>query len=198
MPARASPNRSTPYVEAGLLHLPTRTKADIRKVRVGGSDWKRWLATASKFYVKVPAGGNGFFCRKDVRAGGSAYWSAFQRRAGQVARVYLGKDTEVTMKKLIEVTDRLATQAGEPQAPAGPVTAIGEPQIESVRFSKGNILFDLADGRIISTPLEWFPRLKNASVAQRQNFYVAETRTGVHWPDVDEDISVRVLMGLPS
>lgn len=198
MPARTSPNTNTPYLETGVLHLPTHGKAPPKKLQVGGMGWKHWLKTASKFYVKTPAASQGFFCRKDTRASGSAYWSAFQRRAGQVARVYIGKDEEVTMEKIKEVSDRMATQARKYQAPAGPVTVIGEPQIAVVRFAKRQIIFDLADGRMVSAPLAWFPRLQTANVAQRQNFYLDDTRTGAHWADVDEDISVRVLLGLPS
>ena len=54
--------------------------------------------------------------------------------------------------------------------------------------------FVLADGREISAPLEWFPRLRDASVAQRLNWRLIGKGIGVHWPDIDEDIAVSTLM----
>lgn len=54
--------------------------------------------------------------------------------------------------------------------------------------------FVLADGREISAPLEWFPRLRDASVAQRLNWRLIGKGIGVHWPEIDEDIAVSTLM----
>ena len=54
--------------------------------------------------------------------------------------------------------------------------------------------FVLADGREISAPLEWFPRLRDASVAQRLNWRLIGKGIGVHWPDIDEDVAVSTLM----
>jgi hypothetical protein len=51
---------------------------------------------------------------------------------------------------------------------------------------------DLADGRTIGVPLAWFPRLLNASSAQRQN--VELSRIGLHWDEIDEDISIAGLL----
>ena len=56
----------------------------------------------------------------------------------------------------------------------------------------------LEDGRVIGAPLDWFPRLLEATPEQRARWELWPARTAVHWPDVDEDISVRVLMGHPS
>ena len=50
----------------------------------------------------------------------------------------------------------------------------------------------LADSRVVSTPLWWYPRLLEASAAQRNN--VELMRDGVHWPDVDEDLSIRGML----
>lgn len=55
--------------------------------------------------------------------------------------------------------------------------------------------FVLADGREISAPLEWFPRLRDASEAQRKKWRLIGRGIGVHWPDIDEDIAVDTLMG---
>jgi hypothetical protein len=56
----------------------------------------------------------------------------------------------------------------------------------------------LADGREISASLAWFPRLLNASPTERANWELIGGGEGIHWPDVDEDISVASLLGLPS
>jgi hypothetical protein len=56
----------------------------------------------------------------------------------------------------------------------------------------------LADGREISAPLEWFPRLRDATDEARANWRLIGRGQGIHWPTLDEDISVRLLLGLPS
>lgn len=48
----------------------------------------------------------------------------------------------------------------------------------------------LTDGRIVSAPLTWFPRLLNATPEQRSNFELIGDGEGIHWPDADEDLSV--------
>jgi uncharacterized protein DUF2442 len=52
----------------------------------------------------------------------------------------------------------------------------------------------LADGRELTVPLEWFPRLRDATPEQRRNWRFIGRGQGIHWPDVDEDISVAGLM----
>jgi hypothetical protein len=52
----------------------------------------------------------------------------------------------------------------------------------------------LADGRELAVPLEWFPRLRDATTEQRKNWRFIGRGQGIHWPDVDEDISVVGLM----
>ena len=54
----------------------------------------------------------------------------------------------------------------------------------------------LADGREVSVPLEWFPRLRDASSEQRGNWRFIGRGQGIHWPDVDEDISIEGLLRL--
>ena len=54
----------------------------------------------------------------------------------------------------------------------------------------------LADGRELAAPLEWFPRLRDASPEQRGHWRLIGRGQGVHWPDVDEDISVSSLLRL--
>ena len=63
-----------------------------------------------------------------------------------------------------------------------------------VMFTEDALLFILADGREISAPLEWFPRLRDADEKKRKNWRLIGNGVGVHWPDVDEDISVNTLM----
>ena len=54
----------------------------------------------------------------------------------------------------------------------------------------------LADGRELAVPIEWFPRLRNATPDQRKHWRMIGRGDGIHWPDVDEDISVRTLLRL--
>ena len=53
---------------------------------------------------------------------------------------------------------------------------------------------DLADGRTIMAPVAWFPRLKHGTVAERANWRLIGSGEGIHWPDLDEDISVESLL----
>ena len=52
----------------------------------------------------------------------------------------------------------------------------------------------LADGRELSAPLEWFPRLRDATAEQRGHWRLIGGGEGIHWPDVDEDISIATLL----
>ena len=52
----------------------------------------------------------------------------------------------------------------------------------------------LLDGREISVPLEWFPRLRNASEKQRRHWRLIGTGVGIHWPELDEDLSIPALL----
>lgn len=52
----------------------------------------------------------------------------------------------------------------------------------------------LSDGREINVPIEWFPRLRDATPAQRQNWRLIGRGVGIHWEDIDEDISVEGLL----
>lgn len=56
----------------------------------------------------------------------------------------------------------------------------------------------LADGREMAAPLAWFPRLRDATPEQRRHWRLIGRGSGIHWPDIDEDISVRALLGLPT
>jgi hypothetical protein len=71
---------------------------------------------------------------------------------------------------------------------------IGDIGIKNIRFTNDRIYFELRDGREISVPLDWFPRLKEASPEERANYYLTANGTGIHWESIDEDISVKYLL----
>lgn len=77
------------------------------------------------------------------------------------------------------------------------LSVLREPVAINVSFTDFTVAFDLADGRSISAPLAWFPRLEKATMEERQNWELIGRGCGVHWPDVDEDISMLGLLGLP-
>ena len=71
--------------------------------------------------------------------------------------------------------------------------------IRDVRVSEDTLAVDLADGRTISVPLSWYPRLMRATPAQRAKWEIAGGGYGIHWPDIDEDLSVEgLLRGAPA
>jgi hypothetical protein len=67
----------------------------------------------------------------------------------------------------------------------------------SIQFGPDALVVHLQDGRSLSAPLEWFPRLLAASPEQREHWELLGSDIGIHWPDLDEDISVAGLVGLP-
>ena len=71
--------------------------------------------------------------------------------------------------------------------------------VKGLRFDDYSLIVDLVDGRTISVPLAWFPRLLHASPAQRNNWKLAGGGFGIHWPDLDEDLSTEgLLAGIPA
>jgi len=65
-----------------------------------------------------------------------------------------------------------------------------------VAFTDDELIVTLADARRVSAPLEWFPRLRGATPAQRGNWRLIGRGIGIHWEELDEDISVRSLLAL--
>lgn len=65
---------------------------------------------------------------------------------------------------------------------------VGDLQPRSVEFTASELVVTLADGRRIATPIDWYPRLKSATAAQRQKFELMPM--GIHWPDLDEDLGI--------
>ncbi len=73
-------------------------------------------------------------------------------------------------------------------------TELREAIAESLSLSEDSLVVDLADGRTITVPLPWFPRLAHATPSERANWRLIGNGEGIHWPDLDEDISVASLL----
>ena len=71
-----------------------------------------------------------------------------------------------------------------------------DPTAVAVALDDALLRVTLADGRELAAPLEWFPRLRDASPEQRSHWRLIGRGQGIHWPDVDEDISVAGLLRL--
>ena len=74
------------------------------------------------------------------------------------------------------------------------ITKVNEAMASEVRFSAAMMHVRLVDGREISVPIEWFPRLRDASIEQRKNWRLIGKGIGIHWEDIDEDISISALL----
>jgi hypothetical protein len=68
------------------------------------------------------------------------------------------------------------------------------PQAQKVWFTDTKMYVLLTDGRELGTPLEWFPRLRDASEDQRMNWRLIGGGIGIHWEEIDEDLSVAGLL----
>ena len=72
-------------------------------------------------------------------------------------------------------------------------------RIRDVRFSADRLIVDLADGRTIAVPIAWYPRLERATPPERANWQISGGGYGIHWPDIDEDLSSEgLLRGTPA
>lgn len=70
---------------------------------------------------------------------------------------------------------------------------------KNVKVSADTLIVELRDGRSVSVPLKWYPRLAEGRPAERRNWKFTGPGTGIHWPDLDEDISIEgLLLGRPS
>lgn len=79
------------------------------------------------------------------------------------------------------------------------IAANSDPRVSNVRVTDDAITAELVDGRTISVPLVWSWRLSDATPEQRQRFEIIGDGEGIHWPEVDEDISVQgMLSGVPA
>ena len=71
-------------------------------------------------------------------------------------------------------------------------------RVADVAFTANSLAVRLKDGRQISAPLEWFPRLKSASPSERAEWEPCAAGHGIHWPKIDEDLSVDGLLRVTS
>jgi hypothetical protein len=72
-------------------------------------------------------------------------------------------------------------------------------RVADVTFTDDSLSVSLRDGRKISVPLAWYPKLLHATLEQRNNWKVAGAGYGIHWPDIDEDLSTEgLLRGAPA
>lgn len=70
-------------------------------------------------------------------------------------------------------------------------------RILDVAFDTDQIWFMLEDGRILGVPMIWFPKLDSATEEQRSRWELVSGADAIHWPEVDEDVSVSGLLGIP-
>jgi hypothetical protein len=78
-------------------------------------------------------------------------------------------------------------------------TSTVDVRAQHVAVADGALTVDLSDGRSISVPLAWYPRLLHGTSAERDNWRLVGNAEGIHWPDLDEDISIEnLLLGKPS
>ncbi|MGH9619691.1 MAG: DUF2442 domain-containing protein [Bryobacteraceae bacterium] len=75
-----------------------------------------------------------------------------------------------------------------------PVSFIEEPLAVTVKTDESSLTVELSDGRTISVPLVWFPRLFDASAEDRAEYELLGDGIGIHWPRIDEDLSVAGLL----
>jgi hypothetical protein len=81
----------------------------------------------------------------------------------------------------------------------GIIALKADERVADVKVSRDTLSVSLRDGRTIIVPLAWYPRLLNATAAQRKNWRVAGGGYGIHWPDIDEDLSTEgLLRGAPA
>lgn len=76
---------------------------------------------------------------------------------------------------------------------------LGAPRAIGVSVSEDAFSVELADGRTLAVPVSWYPRLVHASEAERANWRLNGNGSGIHWPDIEEDVSIEgLLAGRPS
>lgn len=73
--------------------------------------------------------------------------------------------------------------------------SISTAKIKRITFRKGIMTIFMPDGLKICAPIEWYPRLERATSKQRNNWQVLGRNYGIHWPELDEDLSIEGLLG---
>lgn len=104
-------------------------------------------------------------------------YPGLKREAVQAAIVYAA---DITGERFLDMPE-ISTLAFEPRA-------------RKVTFDADNMWVELTDGRQLGVPLAYFPRLLNATRKEREGFIISGGGIGIHWDDLDEDISVRALL----
>jgi len=81
----------------------------------------------------------------------------------------------------------------------GTLALAADERVAEIHLTDDNLVVSLMDGRTISVPLVWYPRLLNATLKQRRNWQIAGGGYGIHWPDIDEDLNTEgLLRGAPA
>lgn len=79
------------------------------------------------------------------------------------------------------------------------VTEVRMAAAQNISITEDELILELSDGRTITIPLVWYPRLFHGTDAERNNWRFIGEGEGIHWPDLDEDISVEhLILGVPS
>ncbi|MEO7247381.1 MAG: DUF2442 domain-containing protein [Novosphingobium sp.] len=79
------------------------------------------------------------------------------------------------------------------------LASTADERVAGVRFDEDRLIVDLMDGRTIAVPLAWYPRLLGATPEQRLGWQVSGAGYGIHWPEIDEDLSTEgLLRGAPA
>jgi hypothetical protein len=74
------------------------------------------------------------------------------------------------------------------------VVTLSLPRIINVSVTEDTLTVDLEDGRTVSVPIGWYPRLAHGTPAERANVQISGAGYGLHWPDLDEDIGIEGLL----
>ncbi|MBD2552961.1 DUF2442 domain-containing protein [Limnothrix sp. FACHB-708] len=78
---------------------------------------------------------------------------------------------------------------------SGTISAeIATPRILNISLDEDYLILELEDGRVLSVPIAWYPRLVHGTEAERQNFQISGAGFGIHWPELDEDIGIAGLL----
>ena len=79
------------------------------------------------------------------------------------------------------------------------IETVGSQKAIKVSVTDEYLIVDLADGRIVSTPISWYPRLLNGSEIERKDWRFTGSGEGIHWPSLDEDVSIKnIILGKPT
>ena len=74
------------------------------------------------------------------------------------------------------------------------VAALALPRILNVTVTEDTLSVDVEDGRTVSVPIGWYPRLAHGTSTERANFQISGAGYGIHWPELDEDVGIEGLL----